>query len=188
LPTLPPPTATTLREQLRLSLGSDDAFLWRQRLLTERLMRNITALQEHVLLYVRGLIDQGIVQFSHAEVAQGFAGAKIGTVKDALRRAKGLGLLDWREEYRPGPGGVRRRVANTYQALMPQQSPVPRPDLRRRPALVSKRPSLSISKPTCSLQCGEPDGRPLPGFEARFAAKLAEEKLLRLARLGRRPP
>jgi hypothetical protein len=172
---LPPPAAATLRDQLRLSLGSNDAFLWRERLLTERLMRNITALHEHVLLYVRELVDGGTDQFRHADVA---AACKvgIGTVKDALRRAQGIGLIDWKAEYRPGPGGVRRRTVNTYQALMPQSSPVPRPDLRRRPTLGNKKPLTSISKPTCSPQCGEPAGRPLLGFEARFAAKVAEEK------------
>jgi hypothetical protein len=31
-------------------------------------------------------------------------------------------------------------------------------------------------------------GRPLPGFAERFAAKIAEEKRLRMARLAFRPP
>jgi hypothetical protein len=31
-------------------------------------------------------------------------------------------------------------------------------------------------------------GQPLPGFAERFAAKIAEEKRLRMARLGRQPP
>jgi hypothetical protein len=184
---LPAPSATTLREQLRLSLGSDDTFLWRQRLLQERLMRNITALHEHVLLYVRELVDQGIAQFTHAEVAAACQ-VGVGTVKDALRRAQGIGLLDWTAEYRPGPGGVRRRIANTYRLHMPQHSPVPRPDLRRHKPPASRKPVLSSMLPSCSPQCGEPAGRPLPGFAERFAAKIAEEKRLRMARLGRRPP
>jgi hypothetical protein len=104
-------------------------------------------------------------------------GVGVGTVKDALKRARGVGLLDWRAEYRPGPNGCRRRTANTYQARMPQHSPEPRPDLRRHGSPASRKPPvLSSSMPTCSPHCDELGRGPLPGFEARFAAKLAEEK------------
>lgn len=175
MPALPPPSAHTLLDQLRASLGSDNAFLWRERLLQERLIRNITEKQERILLYIRELVDGGLSQFGHAEVAT-TCQVGVGTVKDALRRAQGIGLLDWKAEYRPGPNGCRRRTANTYQMLMPQRSPEPRPDLRRRAALVSKKPLSSVSKPPCAPQCGEPGWRPPPGWEARFAAKLAEEK------------
>ena len=70
MPVLPAPPTNTLLDQLRLSLGSDDTFFWRQRLLQERLIKNVSALQEHVLLYVRELISQGIAQFTHADVAE----------------------------------------------------------------------------------------------------------------------
>jgi hypothetical protein len=195
---LPAPSATTLREQLRLSLGSDDAFLWRQRLLQERLMRNITEKQERVLQYVRELIDQGVVQFTHAEVAIALVDAGIGTVKDALKRAQGIGLIDWRPDYRPGPNGSRRRIANIYRLSMPQHSPVPRPDLRRRSVLKSKpvqEGRTILRLPSCAPQCDERGetavwalGAPAAGFAERFAAKIAEEKRQRAAWRWRGPP
>src|SRR5262249_6268916 len=156
--------------------------LWRQRLLTERLMKNITALQEHVLNYVFSLIAGGQEQFTHGEIVAA-TGIKVGTVKDALRRARGIGLIDWRQDWRPGPNGSRRQVANVYRSSMPQRSPEPRPDLRRRSSLKSKDPQRKNVQPTWSPRCGERAPlprelawRPPPGFEARFAAKLTEEK------------
>ena len=46
---LPAPASQTLLDQLRQSLGSGDTFLWRERLLQERLMRNITEKHERAL-------------------------------------------------------------------------------------------------------------------------------------------
>ena len=67
----PGPAVPTLLDQLRQSLGSDDTFLWRKRLLTERLMRNITEKHERALLYLRDLIKAGDDQPSHSELAGG---------------------------------------------------------------------------------------------------------------------
>jgi len=191
---LPPPTTATLLDQLRASFGADDVFHWRQRLLQERLMKNVTALQEHVLLYVRELLDQGIAQFTHDEVAEALK-VGISTVRDALRRAKGVGLVDWREDWRPGPNGSRRRTANVYEITQPQRSPEPRPDLRRRSSLKSKKTQTNNLVPSCSVQCDERAWqpwqlawRPTPGFEARFATKLAEEKRRAAARFARGSP
>ena len=181
---LPPPSDVGLLERLKLSLGSNEAFLWRERLLQERLMRNVTALQERILLYVRDLIDSGLDQFAHADVAAALQ-VGIGTVKDALKRAAGIGLIEWRAQYRPGPNGSQRRTVNVYQTRMPQGSPEPRPDLRRRTASKSRVQTRKNVQPTCSPQCDErgwpAPWQPPPGFEARFAAKLAQER-------ARRPP
>jgi hypothetical protein len=168
-------------------LGDTNTFLWRERLLQERLMRNISALQEQVLLCVRGLVEAGLTQFTHSAVAEACR-VGVGTVKDALRRAQGVGLLAWQAEYRPGPNGVRRRTANSYRLTMPEQSPAPRPDLRRRAPLVSKRPPLEPILPTCSPHCGEPGWRPPRGFEERFATRVAEEKRLRAGQFARGSP
>src|SRR5215472_2409571 len=94
LPTLPPPSTSTLLDRLRLSLGSDDAFLWRQRLLTERLMHNVTEKHERALLYLREMIEAGHDQPSHGELAEALT-IGISVIKDALGRGRKLGLIDW---------------------------------------------------------------------------------------------
>jgi hypothetical protein len=186
LPALPPPSALTLLDQLRLSLGTDDAFVWRQRLLTERLIRNITEKHERALLYLRGLIEAGHDQPSHGELAAALT-IGISVIKDALSRAKALGLLDWDRVYEVLANGSRRQRANCYRWHLPQQSPQPRPDVRRhrpsKPAALISQPSSFL--PTWSPHSGERTWQPPAGFADRFAAKLAEEKRLRAAR---RPP
>lgn len=185
--TLPPPADIGLLERLRASLGSEDAFLWRQRLLAERLMKNVTEKHERALLYLRDLIDAGHAEPSHGELAEALS-ISISVIKDALSRARALGLLEWDRQYATLADGSRRQIANRYRLCMPTQSPQPRPDVRRhpkpRPAPLVSQSSVSYL-PSWSSQCGE---RPLPGFAARFAAKLAEEKRLRSARLALRPP
>jgi hypothetical protein len=183
---LPAPSATTLRDQLRLSLGSDDAFLWRQRLLQERLMRNITEKQERVLLYVRELVDGGHSEPAHGELAEALS-ISISVIKDALSRARALGLLEWDRQYATLADGRCRQIANRYRLSMPQQSPQPRPDVRRhRPSKPASLKSESSNfLPTWSPHSGE---RPPPGFAARFAAKIAEEKRQRAAWRWRGPP
>jgi hypothetical protein len=52
------------------------------------------------------------------------------TVGDALRRLRGIGLFDWRAQFRPA-GEHRRRRENQYWLRLPATSAVPRPDLRR---------------------------------------------------------
>jgi hypothetical protein len=182
----PAPVIPTLLDQLRQSLGSDDTFLWRERLLTERLMRNITEKHERALLYLHALIEAGHNEPSHGELAAALT-IGISVIKDALSRAKALGLLDWDRVYEVLANGSRRQRANCYRWHLPQQSPQPRPDVRRhRP---SKPASLKSQSSISSLPWSpDSDERPLPGFAARFAAKIAEEKRLRLARQALRPP
>jgi hypothetical protein len=182
----PPSTIPTLLDQLRQSLGSDDTFLWRERLLTERLIRNITMPHERVLLYLRDLIEAGHDEPSHGELVA-VLGFGISTIKDALSRGRKLGLLEWDRQYVTLADGSRRQIANRYRLCMPQQSPQPRPDVRRhRPSKpASLKSESSTFLPTWSPHSGE---RPLPGFAARFEAKLAEEKRLRAARQAYRPP
>jgi hypothetical protein len=187
LPALPPPSDLTLLDQLRQSLGSNDAFLWRERLLTERLMHNITEKHERALLYLRALIEAGDAEPSQGEMAEALT-ISITVIKDALSRARALGLIEWDRQYATLADGSRRQIANRYRLCMPQQSPQPRPDIRRhrpsKPASLKSQSSVSFL-PTWSPHSGE---RPLPGFAARFAAKLAEEKRLRAARQAHRPP
>jgi DNA-binding transcriptional MocR family regulator len=182
----PAPAIPTLLDQLRQSLGSNDTFLWRERLLSERLMHNITEKHERALLYLRDLIEAGDDQPSHGELAETLS-ISITVIKDALSRARALGLIEWDRQYIALPDGSRRQRANRYRLCMPQQSPQPRPDVRRhrpsKPAVLKSQSANFL--PTWSPHSGE---RPLAGFEARFAAKLAEEKRLRAARVGRRPP
>ena len=154
-------------------------------------MKNITEKQERVLHYVYDLVASGQRQFTHGELVEALK-VGISCVKDALKRARGVGLIDWREDWRPGPDGGRWQTANIYEVTMPQRSPEPRPDLRRHPSPKSKKPQSKNLVPSCSPQCDdrappprEPAWRPPPGFEARFAAKLAEEKRSWVAR---RPP
>jgi hypothetical protein len=182
----PAPVIPTLLDQLRQSLGSDDTFLWRERLLTERLIRNITMPHERVLLYLRDVIEAGHDEPSHGELVE-VLGFGISTIKDALSRGRKLGLIEWDRQYSTLADGSRRQRANHYRLCMPTQTPQPRPDVRRhrppKPALLKRESSFS-SLPW-SPHSGE---RPLPGFAARFAAKLAEEKRLRAARQAYRPP
>jgi hypothetical protein len=186
LPALPPPADLSLLEQLRASLGSNETFLWRQRLLTERLMRNITVVHERILLHLHSLIEGGEAEPSHSELVESL-GFGISTVKDALRRGRALGLLDWDRQYVTLADGSRRQVANRYRLSMPQQSPQPRPDVRRhRPSKPAPLKSeSSISSLPWSPHSGE---RHLAGFAERFAAKLIEERRLRVARLARGSP
>jgi hypothetical protein len=182
----PGPAAPTLLDQLRQSLGSGDAFLWRERLLTERLMRNITVVHERILLHLHSLIESGDAEPSHSELVESLRFG-ISTVKDALRRGRALGLLDWDRQYVTLADGSRRQVANRYRLSMPQQSPQPRPDVRRHrlPKSAPLKRESSHFLPPWSPDSGE---RPVPGFAARFVAKLVEEKRLRAARLAHRPP
>jgi DNA-binding transcriptional MocR family regulator len=182
----PAPAIPTLLDQLRQSLGSNDTFLWRERLLSERLMHNITEKHERALLYLRDLIEAGDDQPSHGELAETLS-ISITVIKDALSRARALGLIEWDRQYIALPDGSRRQRANHYRLCMPQHSPQPRPDVRRhrpsKPASLNSQSSTFL--PTWSPHSGE---RPLSGFAARFEAKLAEEKRLRVARLAYRPP
>ena len=156
-------------------LTDGQAFQWRQRLLKERSLRNITDMHVRILLFTQGAIEAGDDQMSHAAVAEALDVA-VRTVGDAYRRAKGVGLLEWDPQFRVA-GGVRRRIVNCYRLVMPLAEAEARPDLRRH-----RKPPLVLKLPTCSAHSAERPTGPLPGFMARFAAKLAEERRIRAAR------
>jgi hypothetical protein len=157
-------------------LTNQEAFLWRQRLLKERSLRNITDMHARILLYTLGAIEDGDDRLSHAAVAEALDVA-VRTVGDAYRRAKGIGLLEWDAQFRDA-GGVRRRTTNRYRLAMPLAEPEARPDLRRH----RKPPLVPKLLPSCSAHSTDRLSGPLPGFLARFAAKIAEEKRVRAAR------
>ena len=145
-------------------LTDQEAFIWRQRLLAERALRNITDLHVRILLFTQGSLEAGNDMPSHAAVAEAL-GVGIRTVGDAYRRAKGVGLLAWEAQY-VVVGGRRRRTVNRYWLTMPARVPEPRPDLRRHPV----RKHLVSSLLSCSAQCAEPAMMQLRGWPARFAA------------------
>jgi len=110
---------------------------------------------------------------SHARLAAD-AGVGESTVERALADAKAIGLLDWDRRL------VRTRwraeqTSNAYVLLVPglgqgAQPPPPAPPFK----------SLNLeSGYTVAVKVAGP----LPGWEARFAAKIAEERRLRQARL-----
>jgi hypothetical protein len=176
----PPPATPNLLELFRHSLGSDETFLWRQRLVQERLMRNITEKHERALLYVHGLISAGDDHFDQPAVAREL-GIGISAFRDALRRAQGIGLLAAQARYSGG-----RRTTNRYLLLMPHSSPVPRPDLRRHSTPKSK-PCLNLL-PSSSAQCNERAAWPVAARISREQlAAQAEARLIRAwaARPGR---
>lgn len=150
-------------------LTDEQAFLWRQRLRQERIIRNITDTHIRILEFTQGAIEDGCDDMSHAAVAEALS-VGVRTVGDAYRRAKGIGLLEWDEQYRLVLG-VRRRTVNRYRLTMPPTTPAPRPDLRRH-----RKPPPLVPK---LLSCSAHSTEPLRGFSERFAAKVAEERRLR---------
>jgi DNA-binding transcriptional MocR family regulator len=164
-------------------MQSEQAFLWLQRLQQERAMRNITDTHVRIAQFTMGAIEAGDDQMSHAAVATALGyGAR--TVRDAYRRLRGLGLLDWQAQARGSGDHPNWRTTNRYWLRMPDATPEPRPDLRRHAAV---KPLANLL-PTSAAHCAYPAAAlrgPLLGFAARFAAKLAAEKATRLARNGR---
>ena len=166
-------------------MQSEQAFLWLQRLQQERAMRNITDTHVRIAQFTMGAIEAGDDQMSHAAVASALGyGAR--TVRDAYRRFRLLGLLDWQAQSRGVGEHPTWRTTNRYWLRMPDKTPEPVAECRRKCPVVKHLPILL---PTSAAQCAyrvEPMSGPLPGFEARFAAKLAEERLARSGRAARR--
>jgi len=155
-------------------LTDEQAFLWLQRLQQERAMRNITDTHVRIAQFTMGAVTEGNDQMSHAAVADALGyGAR--TVRDCYRRLRGIGLLDWQAQTRGAGAHPTWRSTNRYWLRMPDATPEPRPDLRRHRVVkhLSNLPSYSAAQ--CAYRA-EPLSGPLPGFEARFAAKLAEER------------
>lgn len=176
-----------LLEQLRASLADDEAYRWRKRLLTERLMRNITEKHERALLHLRSLIEGGDDQPSHGQLAEALS-ISISVIKDALSRARALGLVDWTRQHDILANGSRRQRANRYRLCMPQQAPQSRPDVRRHRAASFKSPSATFL-PTWSPHSGERNWQPPAEFEAlRTARIIAKARADRAARAVHRPP
>ncbi|HSZ88065.1 MAG TPA: hypothetical protein VK822_01690 [Acetobacteraceae bacterium] len=132
-----------------LSLSPTFTFHWLLRLRQEACSKNLTELHHRIATRVQKLLEAGDDQFSHEDVATGIACAR--TVGDALRRLRGLGMLDWEPQYNI-VAGRRRRTVNRYWLCMPSTSPCPRPDLRRRGQRTVCR--ASISKEEAALQKG----------------------------------
>jgi hypothetical protein len=96
-----------------------------------------------IATWVLGLLQEGQEAFTHAEVAAA-TGRSVTAVQDALRRLRGLGLLDWRHDFKTF-GGRRRQTANHYWLCQADDVARPRPDLRRHRAGVH-RPSREFKK------------------------------------------
>jgi hypothetical protein len=96
------------------------------------------------------------------------------TAERAVAAGAACGLLRW--ERRIVRNGWRaEQTSNAYELLVPGD-PEPRPHVPTSKAIVLE----SCSIVTVSI-AATPAG-PLPGFMARFAAKIAEEKRIRAAR------
>jgi hypothetical protein len=157
-------------------LTDQQAFLWRRRLREERAIRNLTDTHVRILEFTLGAVEDGADKLSHAAVAESLL-VGISTVRDAYRRAKAIGLLEWEPQYRL-VGGQRRRTTNLYRAVMPAQTSAPMPGLRRDRKAAPVREPLSSSLTLGSSESG--DQR--EARERRCAAKYEGEKRLRRMR------
>ena len=157
-------------------LTDQEAFVWRQRLRQERAIRNITDTHVRIAEFTMGAIQAGADQMTHAEVAEALGyGAR--TVRDAYRRFRLLGLLDWAPQSRGAGDHPNWRTANRYWLRMPDKTPEPVAECRRKPA---HKPlsSSSYSSAHCAHPVATLSGPP-QGFTARFAAKLEAERAAR---------
>ena len=147
-------------------MTDEQAFQWRQRLLAERDLKNLTDLHVRILLFTQGVIEAGEDQMSHAAVAEALKVA-VRTVGDTYRRARVLGLLSWEAQFRDVQG-VRRRTVNRYRLVLPVVEAIERhAEVRRK-----RKPIFLTSKPTCSVEFAEPVKVPLAAV-----AKMMEERL-----------
>jgi hypothetical protein len=118
-----------------IDIGSDHAHRWRQRLLQEAGTRNLTHLHVRILTGLEGLLEAGTDQPTHQALAE-LAGASLAVVKDALKRARQLGLVQWDQQF-VARGGQRRQIANRYWITLPLLPAVARPEVRRHRKLVA---------------------------------------------------
>jgi hypothetical protein len=107
------------------------------------------------------------------------AGVGESTVERALADAKAIGLLDWDRRL------VRTRwraeqTSNAYVLLVPGKGQQGQEQARPPPPAPHFK---SINLESCSTVAVTVAG-PLPGWEARFAAKIAEERRLWQARIA----
>jgi hypothetical protein len=153
-----------------LEFRQSETLAWTIRLQIERHLRNITDAHVAIISHVAELADGGLTQVSHAAVAKALhRGAR--TVRDALRRARALGLLDWSPCYERRPGSLlSRRTANVYRRTMPSTLAMARPDVRRHPSRdggTLRRASKEVRK-----QGLERDLEPLAAIATRREAQL----------------
>lgn len=157
-------------------MTDEQGFWWRQRLTEERDLKNLTDLHVRILLFTQGAIEAGDSQMSHGEVAAALK-VGVGTVGDAYRRARLLGLLTWEAQFKD-VHGVRRRTVNLYRLAAPKGDAEVRPDVRRQ----NKRPIPFLSKPTCSSRCEEP----VVNVPLSLIAHRMEERMARRWTAGQR--
>lgn len=131
----------------------------------------------------RHLSRDGRCDPSHQTLASG-AGVSISTVERTLPAMRDLGLVGWERRLRDA-GGRAEQTSNAYELLLPgAPEPHPKPasaPLSRAKILESGFTSNVRVAPIPPVLPGLP--AVLPGFKARFAAKVAEERRARLARL-----
>jgi hypothetical protein len=119
------------REAVPVSLILEDGhFVWRQRLRENADTRTLTELHVRIAHHIAGRLADGNDQFSDADVAEALH-VDPKTVWEARQRLRGVGLLQWQDQYVAMAGGPRRRTVNRYWLTLPTGETVARPDLRR---------------------------------------------------------
>lgn len=105
--------------------------LWFSRLTRERNAKNISEAHHRVGLHLFARLEDGEDTDTHATIAEA-VNLSPTTVRDALKRLRYVGLIDWEARYEHCQGRPRR-LANRYRwTLPPEDQPVtPRPEIRR---------------------------------------------------------
>jgi len=147
-----------------LSLPSDHAFLWHQKLKEQVAVRNITDLHLQIALRLYALLEAGEEHITHHLLA---AGRGISAVQDALRRLRALGFITWEPQYVVREGR-NRRTANRYRIIMPVETTRPRPELRRRAGAVHR--ALSKQKEIAQERAWISPAEVVRASEARIIA------------------
>lgn len=100
-----------------------DLDAWQIRLHDARDSKELTDLHVRILLFTREAIKDGDDQMSHAAVSESLK-VSIRVVGDAYRRARKIGLLEWKGQFR-NMNVVRRRTVNRYWLIHLEQAPKP---------------------------------------------------------------
>jgi hypothetical protein len=166
-----------------LSLSPTFTFHWLLRLRQEACSKNLPELHHLIGTRVQKLLEAGDDQFSYQDVATGIACVR--TVGDALRRLRGLGMLDWEPQYDIDVAGRRRRTMNRYWLCMPSNSPCPRPDLRRRGQRTVCRASSSKEEASQKGAVVREPARESAQMALHQVRALMEQRLL-MQRIGHR--
>jgi hypothetical protein len=114
-----------------VAITTDAIHAWQCRLREETDNRNLTELHHRIATWLLGcLVVEGRDQLTHAEIATALK-CSMRTVGDALRRLRGIGLLDWGHQF-IRRHGRRWQLGNLYWLRHPSDAAAPRPDLRRQ--------------------------------------------------------